>query len=91
MTDLKNPVLIVAKGFAFLLLAALAGALLWLQLPTWRTAALVVCVAWASARFYFFAFHVLERWVAPGVPCRGLVDLLTWRRRARALRKAPSP
>jgi hypothetical protein len=63
MGDLKNPKVIYLKGALFVVMAVLAGALLVVETPTFRTAALVVVVAWASARAYYFMFYVIEKYV----------------------------
>ncbi len=63
MSDLKDARLIYLKGFLFLLGAALSSALLLVEHPHWRTAALLGLVIWCSARFYYFAFYVIEHYV----------------------------
>ena len=84
MGDLKNPKLIYAKGFLFLLLGGLAiGTLLMLH-PDWRVAALAGLAAWAFARFYYFAFYVIEHYVDPGFKFAGLGSFLAY-----LLRKRP--
>ena len=76
--DLKNPKLIYAKGFLFLLLGGLAlGTLLFLH-PDWKVAALSVLAAWAFARFYYFAFYVIEHYVDPGFKFAGLGSFLMY-------------
>ena len=72
MRDLKNPKLLYAKGFLFLLAALLAGALLVLQNPRLQTAALLAIAVWCFARFYYFAFYVIERYVDPAYRFAGL-------------------
>jgi hypothetical protein len=82
--DLKNPRWIVAKGLLFATLAILSGTLqLAADLSLWREAALLVICVWASCRFYYFLFHVLHAYVAPGQPAAGVLDLLSrwWRAR----------
>ena len=72
MGDLKNPKLIVAKGFLFLLAGGLAAAALLILHPDWRVAALLGLSVWCFARFYYFAFYVLERYVDPTYKFAGL-------------------
>ena len=60
MVDLTNPRLIYAKGILFLLCGLLAGLLLILSLPTWRTALLLAVTVWCGCRCYYFAFYVIE-------------------------------
>ena len=76
MGDLKSKRLIVLKGWLFLLLATLALAGLCLQSPSWRTLALGLILAWASARFYYFLFYVLEKYVDPALRYAGVLDQL---------------
>ena len=74
MTDLTNPRLIKLKGLLFLLLGALASALLLLESPTVRVAILLVIAVWSFCRFYYFAFYVIEHYVDPGFRFAGLWD-----------------
>lgn len=65
MGDLKNPNLIIAKGFLFLLLGLLAAGLLVGYAPDWKVAALLAIAVWAFCRFYYFAFYVIQHYVDP--------------------------
>jgi hypothetical protein len=70
--DQKNPRLICLKGFLFLAAGLTAGATLLLDRPTLRTALLLVVCVWGFARFYYFAFYVIERYVDPSYHFAGL-------------------
>jgi len=72
MGDLKNPKLIYAKGFLFLLMGFLAAGTLLLLHPDWRAAALLALAIWSFSRFYYFAFYVIEHYVDPGFRFAGL-------------------
>src|SRR5262245_43041364 len=74
--DLSSRGWIVAKGLLFLLIAASTGALIWIDRPTLRVAALVALLAWSSARFYYFLFYVLEKYVDPRLRYAGILALL---------------
>ena len=63
MADLKNARLIYLKGFLFLLGGVLASCLLLIEHPDFRTALLLGLAIWCSARFYYFAFYVIEHYV----------------------------
>jgi hypothetical protein len=76
MTDLTSPTLIKAKGIMFLGIAVMSAYLLWADLPTFRTAALVCVLAWASSRFYYFLFYVLEKYVDPSLRYAGIGALI---------------
>ena len=65
MKDLSNPFWIKLKGILFLLIGIVAVALLFLDSPTWKTAALLALAIWSCCRFYYFAFYVIEKYVDP--------------------------
>src|SRR3990172_8474875 len=54
MKDLTHPVWIKAKGLLFLLVGLLAAALLILEAPSWKVAALLALTVWCFCRFYYF-------------------------------------
>jgi hypothetical protein len=82
--DIQSPRLLYLKGALFLLLGLLASALLLLEAPSARVAALLAVSVWAFARAYYFAFYVVERYADPGYRFAGLASfaryLLTRRR-----------
>lgn len=85
MTDIKSKKLIVLKGILFLAIILAPALLLIGKDPTVTTAFAVCTLIWASARFYYFLFYVLERYVDPGLRYAGLLSLcaaLIKRRRA---------
>lgn len=85
MTDLESKPLIVVKGCMFFAIVGLTSFAIWWQQPTLVTAALLAVLVWASARSYYFLFHVLEKFVDPRLRYAGLLDLLrTMRRRQRS-------
>ena len=92
MGDLKNPKLIVAKGFLFLFAGLLASAALLLLHPTARVALLLAAAVWCFARFYYFAFYVIEHYVDPGYKFAGLTSLALYFLRSRSRPgKGPGP
>jgi hypothetical protein len=70
--DITNPRLIYAKGFLFLLTGLLASALLVVEHPDWKTVLLLAIAVWCFARFYYFAFYVIEHYVDPTYKFAGL-------------------
>lgn len=72
MGDIKNPKLIIFKGFLFLFTGLFASGILLLEYPTLQVAFLLAVTVWAFARFYYFAFYVLEHYVDPGFRFAGL-------------------
>jgi hypothetical protein len=78
MKDLSSPLAIKAKGILFLLVGVLAVALLLLDRPSWKTAALLALTIWSFCRFYYFAFYVLEKYVDPSYRFAGLTSLVRY-------------
>ena len=74
MADLKSPRLIYAKGLLFLLAGFLSGGLLLLENPTLKTLVLLILAVWCFARFYYFAFYVIEHYLDPGYRFAGLLS-----------------
>ena len=72
MSDITHPKLLYAKAILFVLLGALASALLLLDSPTLKTAALLAIAVWAFARSYYFAFYVVQHYADPGYRFAGL-------------------
>lgn len=69
MTDITNPKLLWTKGVLFLGLALGAAALLVIEAPSLKVAALLAVSVWASCRAYYFVFGVMVR-----VPiCRSMI------------------
>ena len=83
MRDLTDPRWIKAKGFLFLILGAMSAALLWMQSPTWRSAALLGIVIWSFCRFYYFAFYAIEKYVDSNFRFSGLGDFARYLWRSR--------
>jgi hypothetical protein len=75
MADLTSRQLIVIKGILFLLVIAGAATIILLQQPT-LTAVFALCaLSWASARFYYFLFYVLENYVDRSLRYSGVLAL----------------
>ena len=75
LRDLKNTKLIGLKATLFVLTGALSGTTLFLQNASWTTLALIAVLAWSAARFYYFAFYVMQRYVDPTYRFSGLWSL----------------
>lgn len=76
MADLKDVRLIYLKGFLFLFGAGLSSVLLLLEYPSWKVALLLAITVWCSARFYYFAFYVIEHYVDRNYRFAGLTAFL---------------
>ncbi len=83
MTDLKSKSWIVAKGVMFLVIAATTAVLILLEAPRLKIGVLLILLIWASCRFYYFLFYVLEHYVDPTMRYAGLLDLLMGMKRRR--------
>ncbi len=82
MKDLSSAFWIKLKGILFLFIGLVAAGLLFLDLPTWRTALLLILAIWSFCRFYYFAFYVIEKYVDPGYKFSGLISFAKyWFRR----------
>jgi hypothetical protein len=84
-SDLQDPKWIHAKGWLFALIALLAAGLILLELRSLRIAALLATCVWASCRFYYYLFYVLERYLGREQKFAGVGDALSylwrlWRR-----------
>ena len=83
MGDLKSPRLIIAKGILFLIAGTLAAGLLLALHPDLKIAALLVLAIWCFARFYYFAFYVIQHYVDPGYKFAGLGSFVLYLLRRR--------
>src|SRR5262249_28583419 len=63
--DITNKKLIVLKGFLFLVAGVLASVLLIVEHPSLEVVLLLAIAVWSFARFYYFAFYVIEHYVDP--------------------------
>ena len=81
--DLTNPTVIYLKGFLFLLGGILASTVILLEHPSVRIALSLVLAVWCFARFYYFAFYVIEHYVDPGYRFAGLGSFVAYLLRGR--------
>jgi uncharacterized RDD family membrane protein YckC len=57
------------------LIGTLSAALLLMELPTLRTAALLALCIWSFARAYYFAFYGIEKYIDPSYRFAGLTSV----------------
>ncbi len=76
--DIKSPRILKLKGILFLVLGFLSAGILYLHAPDWKVLVLLAICVWAFARFYYFAFYVLEHYADPDFKYSGLWDLLKY-------------
>ncbi len=87
MADIQNPHLLYLKGALFLALGVLASAILLVEHPSAKTAALLTLAVWAFARAYYFAFYVIEHYIDTGYRYEGLLSFVRYSMRRRKLRE----
>jgi len=82
MRDITDPRVIYAKGFLFLLGGLVAAALLVAEHPELKVGFLLLISIWCFARFYYFAFYAVGRYVDNSYKFSGLWSFAAyvWRR-----------
>jgi hypothetical protein len=78
MKDLRSPRWMWIKAALFVAIGLVAAALLILEAPSWKVAALLVLVVWAFSRAYYFAFYVIQHYIAPGFRFSGLLSFIRY-------------
>jgi hypothetical protein len=78
MTDIQSPRILYLKGALFLGLGALASAILLIEHPSLKTAALLALAVWSFARAYYFAFYVVEHYIDNRFRYAGLVSFVRY-------------
>ncbi len=78
MGDIKNEKLIFFKGFLFLACCMLSAILIFAEMPEMKTAMLLCVVIWCSARFYYFMFYVIERYVDKKYKFSGICSFIKY-------------
>jgi hypothetical protein len=63
MTDIRSPRVLYLKAALFVVIGVIASAVLLIEHPSWRVAALLALAVWGFARAYYFAFYVIEHYV----------------------------
>jgi len=76
--DLKHPWLIHAKGLLFIIIGVISAGLLFIQVPTLRTAVLLCLTIWAFCRFYYYLFYVLDRYLGREKRFAGVIDAIQY-------------
>ena len=76
MGDLRSKKLILIKGVLFFLLALMASVYSLCEFPLWIRILALMTGLWAFARFYYFLFYVLEKYVDPTLKYTGIYDLI---------------
>ena len=61
--DIKSPMLLYLKGGLFGLISLFSAVLIVLAESSWYEIGLLLICIWASCRFYYFFFYVLDHYV----------------------------
>jgi hypothetical protein len=83
VSDLKSPMLIYLKGWLFLVILIVSTALLLLEAKDWKMAVLVLLIIWSAARFYYFMFYVIEKYVDDTYKFSGIISFVLYLMRRR--------
>ena len=78
MSDLKNPFLIYLKGLLFFAILIVSVALILIDCFSWKNLALLCLVVWSAARFYYFLFYVIEKYVDSTFKFSGILSLILY-------------
>ncbi|MCX7008929.1 MAG: hypothetical protein NTY53_17065 [Kiritimatiellaeota bacterium] len=76
--DLKNPKWMYLKATLFILIGTICFTVVLLENRTLTTAALLVLMVWAFCRAYYFAFYVIEKYIAPDFRFSGLLSFFRY-------------
>ncbi len=76
--DITNHRVIYIKAGLFVLSGTLASALILMESPTLRTAALLAIAIWCFARAYYFAFYVIQHYVDSSFKFSGMGSFLRY-------------
>ena len=76
--DITNPKVLKLKGLLFLFLGVLSGGILIAVTADWTVTLLLTISVWAFARFYYFAFYVLEHYADHKFRYSGIFDLIKY-------------
>jgi hypothetical protein len=82
--DITNPRVLYIKAGLFVLGGVMAAALILIDRPSWKIAALLALAVWCFARAYYFAFYVIEHYVDPSFRFAGLWSFVRY-----VLRRSP--
>jgi hypothetical protein len=78
MRDLTSHRSMKIKAALFAAIGLFSGCLLWISIPTFKSAVLLVLCVWAFCRLYYFAFYVIERYIDPGFRFSGVLDAVRY-------------
>ena len=78
MRDLQSHRWMWVKAGLFVLIGTAACALILIDDPDWHIAGLLILAIWAFCRAYYFAFYVIEKYIAPSYRFSGLLSAIKY-------------
>jgi hypothetical protein len=78
MRDLPSTRWMWIKAALFVVIGLASCALILVEIPEWRIAALLLLAIWAFCRAYYFAFYVIEKYVDPSYKFSGIISALRY-------------
>ncbi len=72
MRDLQSHRWMWIKAVLFLVIGVVSCALILVEYPDLRVAALLLLAIWAFCRAYYFAFYVIEKYIDPSYRFSGI-------------------
>ena len=78
MTIIRSKNLIVVKGFLYLFASLFAALILISRHPNLEFIFLLLVSMFCAARFYFFAFHVMTRYVDDDYEFNGIISFFLY-------------
>ena len=76
LSDDLNPRAIIVKGVMFLAITLFCFGYLVSETKNFKTALVAGILIWAAARFYYFLFYVIEKYVDPSFKYSGVLDMI---------------
>ena len=76
--DITQPRILYLKAGLFVLVGIISCALILLDRPSLKVAALLALAIWSFARAYYFAFYVVEHYIDSRFRYAGLISLLRY-------------
>jgi hypothetical protein len=76
--DLESHIWIHIKGWLFLALSFLACIAVLIQLPSLQNTFLLFLAMWGAARWYYYMFYVVSKYVDPSYRFAGLIDFMKY-------------
>jgi hypothetical protein len=87
MRDLQSSRWMWVKAALFLIIGVISCALILVESPDLRVAALLALALWSFCRAYYFAFYVIEKYIDPTYRFSGILSAIKYA----LTRRPPTP